>query len=129
MKKPTKKQALKQDEDRIAANTEAAYSEVKDIASSLALLGFVSVADRMLRANHALLVARADFARIRRTRPTPEKNPDLKRLRSIETAAQEWTAAITARRRANARHGHPDFKRYMARIVSAGKNLRSMLGE
>ena len=127
MKKPTKKQELKVSEDRINGNLGAVYSENKDLIAALYATGFDRASERLARTNHLLLVARAEFARTRRTKPTPQKDPDLKRLHAIENAAQGWSDAIAERRRAGVTPNHPHFKRYMGRIVSAGKVLRDAL--
>lgn len=132
MKKPTKMQMLKLVEDRIIDNTGAVYDQVKDVAAALYLLGHDRASDRLTRANNLLSFARHDFHGIRRTKANPRCDPDsrqIERLRRIESAARDWSNAIAERRSANITPNHPDFKRYRARITSAGANLRASLAE
>lgn len=122
-----KMRRLKDSEDRIDGNLSAVYSENKELVASLYALGFDRASERLARTNHLLLVARGELARNRRTKSTPVKEPSLRRLLAIESAARSWTDAISERRRDDIKPGHPKFHSYKARIVSAGKDLREAL--
>ncbi len=124
-----KMKQLKDSEDRINANLGAVYSENKEIRAALYLLGHDRASERLERANHLLLVARAEFARIRRTKPTPEKNPNIKRYRDIEWHARGWLDAIDARRRGQIKPGHRDFPAHIAKILKHSRALRRIFAE
>lgn len=131
MKKPSKTKLLKETEDRLAGNLIAVSFTVKKVRDALALLGHTGAAERLdITLCGPLAMAHADALRLRRTKTTPrhDDSPEnIERLQNIETAAQAWTEAITERRRAGVTPHHPDFKRYMSRIVRAGKALREAL--
>lgn len=124
-----KMKALKEVEDRIDGNLRAVYSENKELMASLYALGFDRASERLARTNHLLLVARGEFARNRRTKISPAKDPDLKRFRDIEWHARGWLDAIDERRKNHIKPGHPDFQRHLAKILKHSRALRRVFAE